>query len=81
MVVSVHFCGVQRAHTKARQIEVPVIKDGRVSDVFLYLKESYPNLPLDEKDLLVTVNNHVSSMKHSLNPHDKIVFLPHIGGG
>ena len=81
MVVSVQFCGVQRALTHADKIQVTILKNGRVSDVLVYVRDCYPDLPLSEEDVLVTVNNNVSTMNDMLNPNDRITFLPHIGGG
>jgi molybdopterin converting factor small subunit len=81
MVVSVQFCGVQRALTQVHEIQVPILKNDRVSDVLVYVRDWYPELPLSEEGVLVTVNNNISTMNHILNPNDKITFLPHIGGG
>ncbi len=81
MVVSVQFFGAQRALTNTRKIQVPLAKNGRVSDIFGYLMDCYPDLPLCEDSVLVTVNDKASNMHHALNPYDNIVFLPHVGGG
>ena len=81
MVVSVQFFGVQRALTKTGKIQIPLTENGRVSDVFVYLRSCYPDLPLNEEGVLVTVNNKASNMNHLLNPDDSITFLPHVGGG
>ncbi len=81
MVVSVQFFGAQRSLTKTREIQVPLAKNGRVSDIFVYLMDCYPDLSLCEDSVLVTVNDKASNMNHSLNPYDNIVFLPHVGGG
>lgn len=81
MVVSVHFFGAQRILTKTRELQVNLTENGRVSDVCLFLKDRYPDLPLNEDDILITVNNRASSMNHILSPNDHIMFLPHVGGG
>lgn len=81
MVVSVSFNGLQRKMTRTDKIQVPLSDRTRVGDVLRYIKESYPDLPLNEDDVLVTVNNHVSSLDHDLQENDKISFIPHIGGG
>ncbi len=81
MVVSVQFFGVQRAHIKKREIHVPLTENGRVRDVFSYLKDYFPDLPLNEDDVLVTVNDKASGMNHILRADDHVVFLPHVGGG
>ncbi len=81
MVVSVQFFGAQRSLTKTSEIQIPLTENGRVSDVFVYLIDCYPDLHLSEEDVLVTVNNKTSNMNHTLNPDDNITFLPHVGGG
>jgi molybdopterin converting factor small subunit len=81
MEVTVHFFGTQRTITKTRELQVNLAEDGRVSDVCLFLMDRYPDLPLNEDDILITVNNRASSMNHILSPNDHITFLPHVGGG
>jgi len=81
MVVSVQFFGVQRALTKTNEIQVPLTENGKVRDVFKYIRDRYPDLLLNEEGVLVTVNNKVSTMNHILNPNDNVAFLPHVGGG
>ncbi len=81
MIVSVQFFGTQRALTKARELQVTVPEKGSVRDVYVYLMDHYPDLPLKEEDMLVTVNNKASNMSHILNPNDNITFLPPVGGG
>lgn len=81
MTVFVQFFGIQRALTQTSEVEVPLNAQNRVGDVFSYILNCYPELQLCEENLLVTVNNKVSSMEEGLNPNDKLAFLPHIGGG
>lgn len=81
MVVSVQFFGAQRTLTKTPELQVELTENSRVSDVCLLLMNRYPDLPLNEEDILVTVNNRASSMKRILSPNDHITFLPHVGGG
>ncbi len=81
MVVSVNFYGFQRQMARAEKIKVPLSKKTRVTDVLRYIKERYPELPLSEDVVTVTVNNHVSTMDQILKANDKIAFIPHIGGG
>ena len=81
MFISVQFHGIQRAVTQTNGIRVPILRDGLVRDVFSYVRDAYPDLSLNEKEVLVSVNNKVKTMDHTLNPDDKITFLPHIGGG
>jgi molybdopterin converting factor small subunit len=81
MEVTVHFFGAQRTITNTRELQVNLTEDGRVSDVCLFLMDRYPDLPLNENEMLITVNNKTSSMNHILSPNDHITFLPHVGGG
>lgn len=81
MVVSVNFCGLQRKLTRTDQIQIPLAEKTRVSDLLIYLKKRYPELPLKETVILITVNNEVSSTDHVLEPDDRVSFIPHIGGG
>lgn len=81
MMVSVRFYGAQCLLTRTREVQVPLLKNQRVRDVFLYLMNCYPDLSLSEKAVMITVNDNISAMNALLNPNDKISFLPHIGGG
>lgn len=81
MKVSVNFYGLQRAVTCTDHIQVPLSKGTRVTEILYYLKECYPELPLDEGSVMITVNNQVSSLDQILKTDDKISFIPHIGGG
>ena len=81
MVVSVNFYGLQRKLTHRDNIQIPLSDETRVGDVLRLVKESYPELPLSENTVLVTVNNNVSTLDSSLQDNDMISFIPHIGGG
>jgi molybdopterin converting factor small subunit len=81
MVVSVQFFGVQRALTRAYEIQVPLAEAGDVNNLLEFLKTAYPDLILSKEEVTVSVNNSISSFDQSLNPHDTVCFLPHIGGG
>jgi molybdopterin converting factor small subunit len=81
MVVSVNFFGLQRKLTRTDTIQVPLSNKTRVGDILDYVKENYPDLPLSEDTVLITVNNHVSSLDRDLHANDQISFIPHIGGG
>jgi molybdopterin converting factor small subunit len=63
------------------RIEVPLTKEARVNDLLRRIKEQYPELELNEEHVLATVNNRVCPWDQILEPHDKISFIPHIGGG
>ena len=81
MVVSVKFFGLQRRLTRKERIKVPVSKKTRVTDVLSYLKQQYPDMPLGEDTVMVTVNNQISNRDQLLEENDHIAFIPHIGGG
>ena len=81
MVISVNFFGLQRKLTRTDQIQIPLQRETRVNDVACYIKERYPELPLNEEGLLVTVNNQISAPNRILKANDRIAFIPHIGGG
>ena len=81
MKVSVQFHGVHRAITRVNEIRFALASNARVSDLFRHIQRTYPDLQLSQDDIMVSINDQVSTMNHSLNPEDKISFLPHIGGG
>jgi len=81
MSVAVQFYGVQKALTKTHELRVPIQKGRKVRDVLNYLSECYPDLVIREDDVVITVNNRISSMDRTLKPDDRVSFLPHIGGG
>lgn len=81
MVISVNFSGLQRKLTRKDQIQIPLSKETRVSDLLGYIRANYPELSLNEEALMITVNNQVSKLDRILEPDDKISFIPHIGGG
>ena len=81
LLVSVQFCGSQRAVTRINAIEMPLEGGWQVKDILNQINDSFPGLTLDERDITVSVNNKVSTMHHNLNANDTIAFLPHIGGG
>jgi molybdopterin converting factor small subunit len=81
MVVSVKFFGLQRRLSRKERIKVPVSENTRVTDVLCYLEKQYPDMPLGEDTVMVTVNNHISSRDQILEENDRIAFIPHVGGG
>ncbi len=52
-----------------------------VSDAINYARNRYPDLPLDDDILLITVNDEVASRDKVLKANDTVCFLPGIGGG
>jgi molybdopterin converting factor small subunit len=81
MVVSISFCGPQRVVTKTHSIDMPITGRTRVTDALEYVRKQYPDLPLDDGMVLISVNKKSASLDRLLRANDKISFLPPIGGG
>ena len=81
MKVSVQFHGVHRAITRVNEIRFALDSNARVSDLFKHIQCTYPDLELSRDDIMISINDQVSTMNHSLHAEDKISFLPHVGGG
>ena len=81
MVISVEFFGVQRTITKKDVIKVPLNGLKSARDVLHYVKKQYPELPIDDGAVLITVNHVAASPDMALKPHDTVCFVPGIGGG
>ena len=81
MVVSIDFVGRQRSLTQTRSIRMPINGETRVTDALAYVRAQYPGLPLDERSVLITVNEEMTTLDRVLQPDDTIAFLPPIAGG
>lgn len=81
MVVSIEFFGIQRAVTKTGGIDMPISEKTSVIDVLEYVRGQYPALPLDDKMILIVVNQEMASLDTVLRANDTVSFLPSIGGG
>jgi molybdopterin converting factor small subunit len=81
IVVSIEFFGMQRAVTKTDSIDMPITEKTRVTDALEYVRQRYPELPLDQETLLITINHEQASPDTMLKPNDTVSFLPAIGGG
>jgi molybdopterin converting factor small subunit len=81
MVVSIDFFGTQRSLTQTNNIAMPIDEETRVTDALTYVKNQYPELPLDERMVLVTVNEEMASLDRLLQADDTVSFLPYICGG
>ena len=81
MVVSIEFLGMQRVATKKHRIDMPITENTTVNDALEYVRQQYPDLPLDEGMILITVNKTIASLDRILSPNDTISFLPPISGG
>ena len=60
---------------------MPITEKARVTDVLEYVRHRYPELPLDEETVLITVNQEQAYLDTMLKPNDTVSFLPSIGGG
>jgi len=81
VVISVNFHGIQRMVTQTNEMQLSLSKGTRVDHVLDAVQERFPKLPLQKEDLLITVNDQVSTTDHLLKESDKVSLLPHIGGG
>ena len=80
-IVSIKFFGMQRTVTKTDSIDMPIAEKTKVTDALEYVRQRYPELPLDEESVLITVNQEQASLDTMLKPNDTVSFLPSIGGG
>lgn len=81
MVISINFHGQQRLVTRRGEMQISLSKGTRVDHVLEAVQERFPKLPLQKEDLIITVNDQVSTADHMLKESDKVSLLPHIGGG
>jgi molybdopterin converting factor small subunit len=80
MKISIECSGIMRDGMDADNITMPITPETTVGDAMIWVKNRYPNLPLDGS-FLITVNHEVSSLDRLLRENDRITFIPHIGGG
>ncbi|MGD0352682.1 MAG: MoaD/ThiS family protein [Dehalococcoidia bacterium] len=81
MAASIKFLGMQRTVTKTDSIDMPITEKTRVNDALEYVRQRYPELPLEEGMVLVTVNLEIAAPDRILRDRDTISFLPLIAGG
>jgi len=81
VVISINFHGLQRMVTQTGEMQLSLSTGTRVDHVLEAVQERFPKLPLQKEDLLITVNDQVSTTDHLLKESDKVSLLPHIGGG
>jgi len=79
--ISIHFFGIQRLATKTDSIDMPITETTSVSDVLEYILKRYPDIPLNKKAVLVTVNQEMASFETRLKENDVVLFIPFVGGG
>jgi molybdopterin converting factor small subunit len=81
MMVSIEFFGMQQSVTRTDRIDMTVPEKATVADVLAEVRRRYPELRLDEKKVLITVNQEMASPDTVLKANDTVSFLPSIGGG
>jgi molybdopterin converting factor small subunit len=81
MMVSIKFLGMQRTVTNTDSIDMPITDKTKVNDALEYVRQQYPDLPLEEGMVLVTVNLEIATLDRILRDKDTISFLPLIAGG
>jgi molybdopterin converting factor small subunit len=81
MMVSIKFLGMQRLLTKTDSVDMSITDRTKVSDALEYVRQRYPDLPLEEGMVLLTVNHEVATADRILRDKDTISFLPLIAGG
>jgi molybdopterin converting factor small subunit len=81
MMVSIKFLGMQRLLTNTDSIDMPITDKTKVNDALEYVRQQYPDLPLEVGMVLVTVNLEIASLDRILRDKDTISFLPLIAGG
>jgi molybdopterin converting factor small subunit len=80
--ISISFLGLHRKLINSNNIRVRLTEQiQNISDLFKYLNDKYPELPLNRNSVIVTVNNVESSFDYKLKENDEVLFMPHIGGG
>ncbi len=80
-MISIEFFGVQRTITKTDRIQVPLDGMKSAQDAFNFVRSKYPQLPIDDGAVLITVNHVAVSPDRLLRPNDTVCFVPGIGGG
>jgi molybdopterin converting factor small subunit len=81
MMVSIKFLGMQRLLTNTDSLDMNITDKTKVNDALEYVRQRYPDLPLEEGMVLVTVNHEVATPDRILRDKDTISFLPLIAGG
>jgi molybdopterin converting factor small subunit len=81
MMVSIKFLGMQRLLTNSDSIDMPITDKTNVNDALEYVRQQYPDLPLEEGMVIVTVNLEIATLDRILRDKDTISFLPLIAGG
>ena len=81
MTISISFFGQQRSIIGTDKLDVVLTPEAVVGDLLSYVRQQYPLFNADAKDVLITVNGQACSPAYVLKAHDRVAFLPHLGGG
>ncbi len=81
MEVSLKLSGKQRQVMQKNEIPVPLTGGGRIEDLLIYVREHYPEIPLPESSLLITINDRASGPDALLKADDSVAIIPLFGGG
>jgi len=81
MIASIKFLGMQRVITNTDSLDIPINGNTRVQNALEYVRQHYPELPLEEGMVIITVNHEIAKPDRILKDKDTISFLPLIAGG
>jgi molybdopterin converting factor small subunit len=81
MSVSIKFHGMQRVITNTDRLDMPAKENMKVRDALEYVRQRYPDFPLEDGMTIITVNHEIATPDRILKDKDTISILPMIAGG
>jgi molybdopterin converting factor small subunit len=81
MSVSIKFHGMQRVITNTDRLDMPAKENMKVQDALEYIRQRYPDFPLEDGMTIITVNHAIATPDRILKDKDTISILPMIAGG
>jgi molybdopterin converting factor small subunit len=81
MSVSIKFHGMQRVITNTDRLDMPAKEKMTVQDALEYIRQRYPDFPLEDGMTIITVNHAIATPDRILKDKDTISILPMIAGG
>ena len=81
MNVTVKLFGLLRKEVGKDMVIVPFSINMNSIDVLNFLKENYSEISFDIKDMVIIINQHISSPDKELQPGDEVNIMPFVGGG
>jgi molybdopterin converting factor small subunit len=81
MSVSIKFHGMQRVITNTDRLDMPAKENMTVQDALEYIRQRYPDFPLEDGMTIITVNHAIATPDRILKDKDTISILPMIAGG